>query len=58
MNQIKEEQNNQSSMLCKLLKEQEEQGRDLRELKRQKLILEGPSTPQIRGTSTSQNTGC
>ena len=40
MDQIKEEQNNQSSMLCKLLKEQEEQGRDLRELKRQKLILE------------------
>ena len=57
MDQIKEEQQNQKSMLCKLLREQEEQGRDLKELKRQKLSLEGPSTPQTRGTSTSQNKG-
>lgn len=56
--QLKEEQQNQNSMLCKLLKEQEEQGRELRELKRQKLSLEGPSTPQIKGASTSQNKGC
>ena len=45
-------------MLCKLLGEQEEQRRDLKELKCQKLSLEGPSTPQTRGTSCSQNKGC
>ena len=58
MEQIIKEKKEQSSILCYLIKEQEEQGRDLRELKRQKLSLEGPSTPQIRGTSTSQNKGC
>ena len=58
MDQLKEEQQNQNSMLCKLLREQEEQWRDLKELKRQKLSLEGPSTPQTRGTSTSQTQGC
>ena len=45
MEQLKEEQQNQSSMLCKLLREQEEQGCELKQLKRQKLSLEGPSTP-------------
>ena len=58
MEQLKEEQQNQNSMLCKLFKEQEEQGRELRELKRQKLSLEGPSTPQTKGASTYQNKGC
>ena len=45
-------------MLCKLLREQEEQGRDLKELKRQKLSLEGPSTPQTKEASTFQLQGC
>ena len=58
MDQLKEEQQNQNSMLCKLLREQEEQGRELKELKRQKLSLEGPSTPQTKEASTSQIQGC
>ena len=56
--QLKEEQQNQNCMLCKLLKEQEKQGRELQELKCQKLSLEGPNTPQIEGASTTQNQGC
>ena len=57
MDQIKEEQNNKSSMLCKLLKEQEEQGRDLRELKRQKLILE-PHPKELEEHPLLKTTGC
>ena len=58
MEQIIKEQKEQSQILCYLIKEQEEQGRDLRELKRQKLSLEESSTPRIRGTPISQNKGC
>ena len=49
---LKEEQQNQNCMLCKLLKEQEKQGREIQELKRQKF------SPQFEGASTSQNQGC
>ena len=48
MEQIKEEQQNQNCMLCKLLKEKEKQGRELQELKRQKLSLEGSNTHKLR----------
>ena len=58
VDQLKEEQQNQNSMLCKLLREQEEQGRELKELKRQKLSLEGPSTSQTKEASTSQIQSC
>ena len=58
MDQLKEEQQIQNIMLCKLLREQEEQGHELKELKRKKLSLEGPSTPQTKEASTSQNKGC
>ena len=58
VDQLKEEQQNQNSMVYKLLREQEEQGRELKELKRQKLSLEGPSTPQTKEASTSQIQGC
>ena len=54
VDQLKEEQQNQNSMLCKLLREQEEQWHELKELKCQKLSLEGPSTPQTKEASTSQ----
>ena len=50
MEQIIKEQKEHSQMLTYMFKEQEEQGRDLRELKRQKSSLAGPSTPRIRGT--------
>ena len=50
MEQIIKEQKEHSQMLTYMFKEQEEQGRDLRELKRQKSSLVGPSTPRIRGT--------
>ena len=49
MEQIIKQQKEHSQMLTHMLKEQEEQGRDLRELKRQKSSVI-PSLPRIRGT--------
>ncbi|QHN86796.1 uncharacterized protein DS421_16g549390 [Arachis hypogaea] len=57
MEQIIKEQKEHSQMLTYMFKEQEEQGCDLRELKRQKFSLEESSTPRIRGTPISQNKG-
>ena len=50
MEQIIKQQKEHSQMLTHMFKEQEEQGRDLRELKRQKSSLVVPSIPRIRGT--------
>ena len=58
MDQLKEEQQNQNSMLCKLLREQEKQGREIQELKRQKVSLEEPGVLQIEGALASPNAGC
>ena len=49
MEQIIKQQKEHSQMLTYMFKEQEEQGRDLRELKRQKSSVI-PSLPRIRGT--------